>query len=113
MTISTLMLGITGLAFGKLPPPVALFQIPLGPMLAMGMLGVLNTALAYYVYFRLVNEEGPTFASLNNYIAPVIGVIGGGVALAEPIAASAWAGLALVLMGVALTGRSPRPAKAH
>ena len=75
-------------------------------MLAMGALGVFNTALAYYVYFRLVNEEGPTFASLNNYTVPVIGVIGGAVALAEPIAPSAWAGLALVLIGVALTGRS-------
>jgi drug/metabolite transporter (DMT)-like permease len=79
-------------------------------MLAMGALGVFNTALAYYVYFRIVHDEGPTFASLNNYIVPVIGVIGGAIALAEPIAPSAWAGLALVLCGVALTGRSLRPA---
>jgi drug/metabolite transporter (DMT)-like permease len=42
----------------------------------------------------------------------VIGVIGGAVALAEPIAPSAWAGLALVLAGVALTGRSLHPVKA-
>ena len=75
-------------------------------MLAMGALGVFNTALAYYVYFRLVNEEGPTFASLNNYIAPLIGVVAGAVALAEAVAPSAWAGLALALCGVALTGRS-------
>ena len=106
MTISTLALGLIGLAFGRLSPPVALFEIPLGPMLAMGALGVFNTALAYDVYFRLVHEEEPTFASLNNSIAPLIGVIGGAAALAEPIAPSAWAGLALVLLGVALTGRS-------
>ncbi|HSU99320.1 MAG TPA: DMT family transporter, partial [Roseiarcus sp.] len=112
MTLSTLVLGLAGLAFGKLPPPVALFQTAPGPMLAMAALGVFNTALAYYVYFRLVNEEGPTFASLNNYIAPVIGVIAGAAALADPIAPSAWAGLALVLVGVALTGPSLRPAKA-
>ena len=77
----------------------------------MGALGVFNTALAYCVYFRLVNEE--VQPSLNNYIAPVVGVLCGAVALAEPIAPSAWAGLALVLMGVALPGRSLRPAKAH
>ena len=53
-----------------------------------------------------------TFASLNNYIVPLIGVVGGAVALAEPVASSAWAGLALVLGGVALTGASLRPAKA-
>lgn len=111
MTISTLALGLISFIFGKLPQPVTLFQTPPGPMLAMGVLGVFNTALAYYIYFRLVHEEGPTFASLNNYIAPVIGVIGGALALAEPIAPSAWSGLALVLVGVALTGRSLRPAK--
>jgi drug/metabolite transporter (DMT)-like permease len=112
MTLSTLVLALVGLAFGKPPPLAALFQAPLAPMLAMGALGVFNTAVAYYVYFRLVHDEGPTFASLNNYIAPVIGVVCGAVALAEPIAPSAWAGLALVLCGVALTGRSLRPSKA-
>jgi drug/metabolite transporter (DMT)-like permease len=112
MTISTLALALTSLVFGGPLPFAALFQIPLGPALAVGALGVLNTALAYYVYFRLVHEEGPTFASLNNYVVPLIGVIGGAVALAEPIALSAWAGLALVLGGVALTGWSLRPAKA-
>jgi drug/metabolite transporter (DMT)-like permease len=112
MTISTLVLALIGLALGKIPPATTVFETPLAPMLAMGALGVVNTALAYYVYFRLVHDEGPTFASLNNYIVPVTGVIAGAVALAEPIAPSAWAGLALVLCGVALTGRSLRPAKA-
>jgi drug/metabolite transporter (DMT)-like permease len=112
LTISTLALALIALMLGKPPPLAAIFQIPPGPVLAIGALGVFNTALAYYVYFRLVHDEGPTFASLNNYIAPVIGVVAGAVALAEPVAASAWAGLALVLGGVALTGRSLRPAKA-
>ncbi|HEY1779754.1 MAG TPA: DMT family transporter [Roseiarcus sp.] len=112
MTLSTLALALIGLMFGKLPPLAAVFQISPAPMLAMGALGIFNTALAYYVYFRLVHDEGATFASLNNYIAPVIGVVGGAVALAEPIAPSAWAGLGLVLGGVAITGRAMRPAKA-
>src|SRR5271163_2804477 len=111
MTISTLVLALTGLTFGDPPPLATLFQTSLASLLAIGALGVFNTALAYYVYFRLVHEQGPTFASLNNYIVPLIGVIGGSVALAEPIASSAWAGLALVLCGVAITGRSLRPAK--
>jgi drug/metabolite transporter (DMT)-like permease len=112
MTLSTLVLALIRLMFGKPLQLAALFHTPLAPMLAMGALGVFNTALAYYVYFRLVHDEGPTFASLNNYIVPLIGLVGGAVALAEPIAPSAWAGLALVLCGVALTGRSLRPAKA-
>ncbi len=112
MTISTLVLTLIGLMFETSAPLAPLYQAPLGPLLAMGALGVFNTALAYYVNFRLVNEEGPTFASLNNYIVPLIGVVGGAVALAEPIGPSAGAGLALVLCGVALTGRSLAPAKA-
>jgi drug/metabolite transporter (DMT)-like permease len=103
MTISTFVLATIALISGKLELPTTLVSIPLAPMLAMGALGVFNTALAYCAYFRLVNEEGATFASLNNYIVPLIGVIAGAVALAEPIA---WAGLALVLCGVAFTGRS-------
>src|ERR1700677_1147924 len=70
MTISTLLLALAGLAFGKSLPLAALFQIPLAPMLAMGTLGVFNTALAYYVYFRLVHEEGLSCASLNSYVEP-------------------------------------------
>ena len=64
-------------------------HLPLAPALAMVALGVVNTALAYYVYFRLVNEQGVTFASLNNYIVPLIGVIGGAAALAEPVTSPA------------------------
>ena len=106
MTISMLVLALLGLALGRLPDPAALAASPAASILAMLALGVFNTALAYYVYFRLVHDAGPTFASLNNYVVPLIGIVGGAVALAEPIAPSAWAGLALVLAGVALTGRS-------
>ncbi|HTO79426.1 MAG TPA: DMT family transporter [Methylocystis sp.] len=113
LTISTLVLALIGLVLGRPPALAELVQTPLAPMLAVGALGVFNTAIAYYVYFRLVHDEGPTFASLNNFIVPLVGVAAGAIALAEPIAASAGAGLALVLAGVGLTGRSLRPAKAR
>jgi len=112
LTISTLVLALIGLASGRLPHLSALSLASPAPILAIAALGVFNTALAYYVYFRLVHDAGPTFASLNNYVVPLVGVLGGALALAEPIAPSAWTGLALVLGGVALTGRSLRPANA-
>ena len=112
LTISTLVLALIGLVFGRPSASMELLQTPVAPMLAVGALGVFNTAIAYYVYFRLVHDEGPTFASLNNFVVPLVGVVGGAAALAEPITPAAWAGLALVLAGVALTGRSLRPAKA-
>jgi drug/metabolite transporter (DMT)-like permease len=111
MTISTLTLALIGLAFGAEPLNAAIEGAPLGPILAVIALGVFNTALAYFVYFRLVVSAGPTFASLNNYVVPIIGVRGGALALGEPVGWVAWAGLALVLTSVALTGRSLRAAR--
>ncbi len=77
-------------------------------MLAMVALGIFNTALAYYVYFRLVHDEGPTFASLNNYIVPIIGVVAGAVALASRCGFGL-GGTGAGALGVVLTGRSLRP----
>ena len=67
-------------------------------------LGVFNTALAYFVYFRLIASAGATFAALNNYIVPLFGLIAGALALGEPVGPSSWLGLACVLGGVVLTG---------
>jgi drug/metabolite transporter (DMT)-like permease len=111
MTLSTLPLMLIGLAFGAEPFNTTIREAPIGPLLAVVALGVLNTALAYFVYFRLVVSEGPTFASLKNYVVPIIGVMGGALALGEPVGLVAWAGLALVLASVALTGRSLRRAR--
>ena len=111
MTISTLTLALIGFAFGvgRLNP--AIEGAPAGPIFAVVALGVFNTALAYYVYFRLVVSAGPTFASLNNYVVPIIGVMGGALALSEPVGFLAWAGLAHVLASVDFTGRSLRAAR--
>jgi drug/metabolite transporter (DMT)-like permease len=111
MTISTLTLALIGFAFGAGQLNPAIDGAPAGPIFAVVALGVFNTALAYYVYFRLVVSAGPTFASLNNYVVPIIGLMGGALALGEPVGFLAWAGLALVLISVALTGRSLRAAR--
>lgn len=87
----------------------ALAAIPAPSLLAMAALGVFNTALAYLIYFTLVLRMGATFASLNNYVVPFIGLLLGALVLGEPIAVSAWAGLALVIVGVVLTGRAAAP----
>ncbi len=109
MTISTVALALIGPPLGARLSVATILGGPVAPIAAMVALGVFNTALAYFVYFRLVASEGPTFASLNNYVVPLIGVMGGALALGEPVALAAWAGLALVLTGVAMTGRSLRP----
>ena len=81
---------------------------PRASMAALVALAVFNTALAFIVYFRLVYLAGATFAALNNYAVPFLGLIAGAVALGDPIPSSAWVGFALVIGGVALMGRAPR-----
>jgi drug/metabolite transporter (DMT)-like permease len=108
MAISTAVLLILWLASEGMPS-AAVGATPVEAAAALIALGVFNTALAYFVYFRLVVSAGATFAALNNYIVPFIGMVLGWAVLGEPIAAAAWFGFALVIAGVALMGSSAAP----
>ena len=109
MSISTALLVPLTLAVGGPPSLAAAGPAPLA---AVVVLGFVNTALAYFVYFRLIASAGATFATLNNYIVPCVGVIAGAWALGEPVGLSSWLGLGGVLVGVALTGSATRPRRA-
>jgi drug/metabolite transporter (DMT)-like permease len=66
-------------------------------------IGVGPTAIATFIYFQLIRSAGPTFMSLVNYLVPCI-ALGAGVALmGETPGASAYAGLALILAGIAIS----------
>jgi drug/metabolite transporter (DMT)-like permease len=104
MAISGALLGAAELVAGGPPSLAALTDAPPGPLAALIVLGLFNTGLAYFVYFRLIETAGATFAALNNYIVPCIGVTAGALALGEPVRPAAWVGLACVLVSVALTG---------
>ena len=107
MTLSAATLGLVWALRGGTFAQLA--AIPAPSLGAMAALGLFNTALAYFVYFALVVRVGATFATLNNYIVPFVGLILGAVFLHEQIALAAWAGLALVITGVALTGGASKP----
>ena len=104
MAISGALLAAAELVAGGVPSLAVLAAKPAGPLAALVALGLFNTGLAYFVYFRLIETAGATFAALNNYIVPCIGVIAGALALGEPVRPAAWLGLACVLVSVALTG---------
>ena len=104
MTLSGAALGVGWAASGGSPSALAAISPP--SLAAMAALGLFNTALAYFVYYALVVRMGATFATLNNYVVPFVGLILGAIFLSERIALSAWVGLALVIAGIALTGRA-------
>lgn len=69
-------------------------------MLAVLALAVLSTALAFTIYFRLIKTLGPMSTSAQAYLRVPIGVTIGVVFLGETLAATAWIGLACVVVGV-------------
>jgi drug/metabolite transporter (DMT)-like permease len=108
MTITAALLAVAALVVDGAPSAAGLMATPHGALAALVTLGLFNTALAYFVYFRLIESAGATFAALNNYIVPCLGVIAGALALGEPVGPSAGIGLACVLIGVTLTGSAAR-----
>jgi drug/metabolite transporter (DMT)-like permease len=111
MLISTALLFVLVLALNGPPSPAALATTPLGPLAALVALGLFNTGLAYFVYFQLIATAGATFAALNNYIVPCLGLLAGAWTLGERVGPASWIGLACVLGGVVLTGTAANRAR--
>jgi len=75
-------------------------------------LGIGATGIATIFYFFLIGSAGPTFMSLVNYISPCVALLLGVVIMNEEPGPNAYAGLALILSGIALSQyrRGPPPA---
>jgi drug/metabolite transporter (DMT)-like permease len=77
-------------------------------ILAVTALGVIGTALAFVIFYKLIAETGAGRASLVSYLAPGIALGYGAVLLDEPVTAASIGGLALILGGVGLASRGSR-----
>jgi drug/metabolite transporter (DMT)-like permease len=69
-------------------------------------LGVLSTGIAYVLNYRLIQDEGPTAASMTNYLTPVVAVLLGVAVVDEPLSWNLVAGTAMVLLGVWIAERN-------
>ena len=78
-------------------------EMTLAAALAVLALGLVSTALATVVYFKLITVAGPTFLSLINYLIPLWAVAVGMIFLGEQPQWSALAALALILTGIGLS----------
>ncbi|MCP4466902.1 MAG: DMT family transporter [Halioglobus sp.] len=94
-----------------LEPPAAIMP-SLDALSATLTLGIVSTGLATWMYFRVVTDCGPSFLSIINYIIPAIAFAAGVLFLNETAQPSQFAGLLLILAGIALTQNRPpaRPA---
>lgn len=70
--------------------------------LSVAWLGVLGSAVAYLMYFKILNVWGVTRTSLVTYVMPIVGIALGVVILRETIDGQVIAGTALVIGGIGL-----------
>ncbi|MEP9369032.1 EamA family transporter [Xanthobacter sp. VNH20] len=83
-------------------------------VLALLALSVVSTALAFVIYFRLVQTLGSIGTTAQAYLRVPIGVAIGILFLGETLASTAWLGLGCIVVGVAaMTLPAPRAARRH
>ena len=83
---------------------------PTNVLLAIGLLGVVCTAIAFLLFFALIAEVGPVRATVITYVNPAVALALGVTLLGEPLTIGAGVGFALILVGLfLLTRRGSRP----
>jgi drug/metabolite transporter (DMT)-like permease len=96
-----------------LTAPLALATLPSAlpgarAVLSVLVLGAIGTALAFVIFYKLINEVGAGRASLVSYLAPGVALFYGALLLDEAVTVAAIAGLVLILGGVAIASRPRR-----
>ncbi len=93
--------------------PAGIIQAPAGmwhgeTIMAILVLGFVGTAIAYLLFFALIQSAGPNYATLVTYLVPPIALAYGAIFLGESFGVTAFVALALILAGVALATGSVR-----
>ena len=105
ITFGSMLLG------GLLILPLAIYLAPSAhawptsyePYWSVLGLGVISTALAYVLYFRLIEDVGPAKAISSTFLIPVFGMIFGYFLLGEAVDAQMLLGASIVLLGTGLS----------
>jgi drug/metabolite transporter (DMT)-like permease len=82
-------------------------------LLAVVVLGIVQTSIAQIMLFKLIARRGPSFFAQVNYFVPVFGVLWGWFVLSEQLPGQALLALAVILTGLAIVrlwdGSTPAP----
>ncbi len=95
--VLTMPLGAAGLVSSKWE---------LGPVLAVIVLGVINTGAAFAIMTVLVGRAGATRAGTAVYCIPLVAIVLGVALNSEVVVPLQWVGILVVLLGAWLTSRS-------
>jgi drug/metabolite transporter (DMT)-like permease len=91
--------------------PFALLRLPAAMpsaavLVAIAVLSVLCTALAFVIFFRLIADVGPVRATIVAFFNPAVAVALGVALLGEPFTIATGAGFVLILLGSWLATRA-------
>ena len=103
MSVGALMLApIAGIVLVVQPPThvFSIWAIASALTLALG-----GTSVAYIFYYWLIEHVGPTRTLIVTYLLPCMALVYGALLLHETVGLNAIGGLALVLVGIFLTGK--------
>lgn len=91
-------------------PLLLFFEYPLNAtpttqsLLALVYLTVISTVLAFLMYFWLITNRGPTFASLVRFIQPPLAVIMAALFFGSSIPWTTYVGMFVILLSIVLEG---------
>ncbi len=74
-------------------------------MLAVIVLGLVCTALAFMLYYSLIDQIGEERASLATYLTPAFALLYGVLLLSESLTVASVIGLVLIIAGAEITLR--------
>ena len=110
IAINGLAMAITSIFWAPLAIAQWPAQVSLKPAMSLIALGVLCTALAFLIFFKLLAEIGPARGSLVTYLNTSVAVVLGVIVLDEPITTGLIVGLPLVLIGSYLASKKSESA---
>ncbi len=111
-------LALTALFYAPVALPQLPRSLPSGKVLvAVAILAVVCTALAFLLFFALIGEVGPVRATIITYFNPAVALLLGVTLLNEPFTVGTVVGFSLILVGSVLAtrrtseraGRAPAP----
>jgi drug/metabolite transporter (DMT)-like permease len=106
LTVSTIMLAPIVLLFDR---PSLVLSASSTAIAAMVALALLSSALAYWIYFRLISRAGATNALLVTFLIPASAILLGMLLLGEHLYPHQFAGMVAIAVGLAaIDGRPAR-----
>jgi drug/metabolite transporter (DMT)-like permease len=108
LVLSAAQLTVGAVLLGAAVPWIEHAPILLTPTVVLSVvaLGVLSTGIAYVLNYRLIQDEGPTAASMTNYLTPVVAVLLGIAFVNEPLSLNLIIGTAVILVGLWIAERN-------